>query len=114
MSSKTHWRKVAGKEYLVGEQLDGKDVTLTIKSVVKETLQNAKGKEVKPVITFEKTDLKLVVNVTNMKAIAKVLGTPFIEEWAGQQITLTPVKGTFFGEEQEVVRIKQNYSNIKV
>jgi len=112
--SKTHWRKIAGKEYLVGEQLDGKDVTLTIKAVVQEELQNAKGKETKPVITFEKTDLKLVVNVTNMKSIARVLGTPYVEEWAGQEITLTPLKGTFFGEEQEVVRIKHNFKNVKV
>ena len=111
--SKTHWRAIAGKEYLIGEELDGKEVTLTIKEVVQEELQNQKGKEIKPVASFVGTDRKLVLNVTNMKAIAKVLGTPYIDDWAGKQITLKPVKGRFFGEDQTVVRIKQDYSNIK-
>ena len=113
MSNKTHWRKLAGKEFLVGEMLDGKDTTLTIKSVAIEELQNKQGKEKRPVVSFEKTDLKLVLNVTNMKSISKALDTPFIEEWTGRQVTLTPVKGMFFGEQQTVVRIKQDYSQIK-
>lgn len=111
---KTHWRKIAGKDFLVGEMLDGKEVTLTIKSVAVEQLQNQKGKEEKPVIRFNGTDQKLVVNVTNLKTITKVLKTPFIEEWAGKQITLIPVKGRFFGEDQEVVRVKQDFSNVKM
>jgi hypothetical protein len=111
---KTHWRQIAGKEFLIGEMLNGQDTTLTIKEVKIEELQNKAGKENKPVISFEKTDYKLVLNVTNMKTIAKVLGTPYIEEWAGQNITLTPIKGRFFGEEQEVIRIKQNFQNVKV
>jgi len=114
MAHKTHWRTVAGKEYLVGEELNDKDVTLTIDKVTVEELQNAKGKENKPVMTFEGTDRKLVLNVTNMKTIAKVLKTSYIEEWAGQQITLTPLKGRFFGEDQTVIRIKQDLTKIKI
>jgi hypothetical protein len=111
--NKIHWRSLVGKEYLVGEELAGKDVTLTIKSVTIEELQNAKGKETKPVAAFEGTDRKLVLNVTNLKSIAKALKTPYTEEWIGKQVTLTPVKGRFFGEDQIVVRIKQDYSSIK-
>jgi tRNA splicing ligase len=111
--TKTHWRTIAGKEYLVGEELLGKEVPLTIKEVKIEELQNQKGKENKPVASFEGTERKLVLNITNMKTIAKVLGTPFTEEWAGKQITLIPVSGRFFGEDQIVVRIKQDYSSIK-
>ena len=113
-TKKTHWRKLTNKEFIVGEMLDGKEVTLVIKSVAVEELQNKQGKENKPVIRFNGTDQKLVLNVTNLKTISKVLKTPFIEEWTGQKITLIPIKGTFFGEEQEVIRIKKDYSNIKV
>jgi len=56
----------------------------------------------------------LVLNVTNMKSIAKIAGSNYIEDWAGVEITLIPVKGVFFGESQEVVRIKKDVSNIKV
>ncbi len=111
---KTHWRTVAGKEFLVGEELNNKDVTLTIKNVAIEEVQNKQGKEKKPVASFVGTPKKLILNVTNMKSIAKVLKTPFVEDWAGKQITLTPVKGRFFGEDQEVVRIKMDYSQVKV
>jgi len=112
--SKTHWRKIAGKEFLVGEMLDGKDIKLTIKEVRQEEIQNIKGKETKPVCYFHKTDQKLVLNVTNMKAISQVLGSPFIEEWAGKEITLTTIRGRFFGEDQEVIRIKKDIQKLNV
>lgn len=111
---KTHWRKIAGKEFLIGEMLDGKEVTLTIDHATQEEVQSQKGKEKKAVIYFKGTTQKMVANVTNMKAIAKELGSPYVEDWAGKQITLIPVSGRFFGEEQEVIRIKQNFKSIKV
>ncbi len=114
MSKKNHWRTLTNKSYLVGELLDGKETTLTIKRVTKEEIQNQKGKEIKPVIVFEETELKMVVNVTNLKSISKVLGTPFIDEWIGGKITLVPTKGRWFGEDQVALRIKMDYSNIKI
>ena len=113
-TKKEHWRNLMGKEFLVGEELDGKDVTLTIKSVSIEELQNAKGKDKKPVMSFEGTDRKVVMNITNMKAVAKTLKTPYYQEWIGKQNTLTPVEGFFFGEQQTVIRIKQDFSNVKI
>lgn len=112
-TKKEHWRQLVGKEFLIGEELGGKDVTLTIKELKLEMLQNVKGKEEKPVLYFEKTEKKLVLNVTNMRDISKVLGTPYYADWAGRQITLTPLEGRFFGEDQTVIRIKKDYSQIK-
>jgi len=112
--SKTHWRKVAGKEYLIGEELDGKDIKVTIEAVKIMEIQNQQGKEKKPVMSFKGSTRKLVLNVTNMKTIAKEVGSSYVEDWAGKEITLTPVQGKFFGVDQEVIRIKQDFSNIKV
>jgi len=111
---KEHWRSLMGKEFLIGEELNGQDVTLTIKNVLIEELQNAKGKEKKPVMTFDGTDKKVVMNVTNMKSVAKALKSPYPEDWVGQRITLTPVSGYFFGEQQTVIRIKQDFSKVKI
>ncbi len=112
--TKTHWRIVAGKEYLVGEMLNDKEVILTIEKVERIEIQNQKGKEIKPVAFFKGTEQRLVLNTTNMRSIAKALKTPFIEEWAGKQITLIPVQGRFFGEDQTVIRIKTDIKNIKI
>ncbi len=104
--TKTHWRLAAGKEYLVGEMLDSKEITLTIEKVERIEIQNQKGKEIKPVAFFKGTEQRLVLNVTNMAAIAQELGTPYIEEWSGQKIILRPVDGVFFGKKQIAIRIK--------
>ena len=106
--SKEHWRILAGKEYLIGEMLDKKEVTLTIERVERTEIQNQKGKETKPVAFFKGTNQRLVLNVTNMAAIAQELATPYPEEWVGKQITLRPVDGVFFGKKQVVIRVKIN------
>jgi hypothetical protein len=112
--SKEHWRILAGKEYLIGEMLDKKEVTLTIERVERTEIQNQKGKETKPVAFFKGTNQRLVLNVTNMAAIADCLKTPYPEEWVGKQITLIAVQGTFFGKNQEVIRIKKDFSKVKM
>ncbi len=109
---KTHWRTIAGKEYLVGEELNGKEVTLTIEKVELTEIRNQKGVETKPVAFFVGTEKKLVLNVTNMKAITRALKTGYIEDWAGKQITLIPQSGRFFGVQQEVIRIKTDINSL--
>ncbi len=110
---KKHWRQLAGKQHLIGEMLNGKEVTLTIKTAGQEELQSQRGVEKKLVISFEETDQKLVVNTTNAKSISKISGSGFVSDWIGVKVTLYPVRGTFFGQEQEVIRIKTDTSNIK-
>lgn len=119
---KTHWKKLAGKNFLTGEDLVGKEVTLTIETAKREPVVNVQESikkrepvyEDKPVMYFKGTEKKLVVNTTNFKTIVKVLKSPYIEDWVGKEITLIPVNKKFFGELQDVVRIKQDFSNIKV
>ena len=47
----------------------------------------------------------MVCNSTNAKQIAKLAGTPFIEEWAGKQIILTVQKVKAFGEQHDAIRV---------
>ena len=120
---KTHWRMIAGKKNIVGELLQGNELTMTIKEIKKEDVINIrktkanKGEPVydqKGVLYFEKTEMKLVLNTTNYKSITSVLGSPFIEDWVGKKITLVPLDGKWFGEEQTAIRIKANYKNVTV
>jgi hypothetical protein len=120
--SKEHWRALMGKTYLVAEILNGKEATMTIGTAKKEPvikIQETKKqrKEVfedKLVLRFKGTDFKLVLNVTNAETIANVLGSGYPVDWIGQQITLYPIQGKFFGEEKEAIRIKQDFSNVKM
>lgn len=103
---KQHWRKLAGKEFLVGEELT-KDVTLTIKTVTREEVQSQAGKENKIVCTFEETDRKIILNVTNCKRIAEQVGSGFIQDWIGQKITFTTETVTAFNRTSQAIRVKQ-------
>lgn len=48
----------------------------------------------------------MIMNSTNLKQIAKLFGSPYIEDWAGKSIQLytTPVKA--FGEVVEALRVR--------
>jgi hypothetical protein len=47
----------------------------------------------------------MVANATNLKRIAKLLGSPFIEDWTNKRITLTTEKVKAFGEMHDAVRV---------
>ena len=84
---KTHWRKIAGKDFLVGEMLDGKEVTLTIKSVAVEQLQNQKGKEEKPPSSFLYKVGAQIARSISCKEQALALYSSCCDQFASNRIT---------------------------
>ena len=54
---------------------------------------------------FEEDIKPLILNKTNAEMIAKVWGTPFIEDWKGLQIILKVKKVSAFGEMVDAVRV---------
>lgn len=105
----THWRKLTNPNYLGTYALeDGEDIIGTIKVVKEETVQNAQGKEDKPVLHFVEKDLKpMVLNSTNLKAIEKVAGTPFVEKWTGIRIQIGSEKVAAFGTVTDALRVRE-------
>ena len=116
-TQKTHWKKLHDYRFLSGEELQGKEITLTIREVKSEEIysQEAHGKELKHAVWFKETDKGIIVNATNAKAISKELGSPFIEDWIGKQITIYPARIRAFGTETEAIRVKttQNRNAVK-
>ena len=93
-------------QYLASEEFLEKDVTLTIKGVKIDNLQMSDGgTEDKPVVMFEKTDKKLVLNKTNATTIAKLYGSE-ARGWAGKAITLYPTECQAFGKTVDCIRIR--------
>ena len=95
-------------QYLASEEFLDKDVTLVIKDVKIDNLQMSDGgAEDKPVLVFEKTDKKLVLNKTNAITIANLHGSE-ARDWAGKSITLYPTECQAFGHTVDCIRIRSN------
>ena len=82
-------------EYLCAEMLpaDGRTVSLTIQAAVEETVTGPRGESQKVVVSFRERPKKLILNKTNARALAKVLG-PETDAWPGASVVLgvEPVK----------------------
>jgi len=94
-------------DYLKAPEFRGKDVTLTIEKVYIDDLKDMKGgKKKKYIIEFVETPKKLVLNITNARAIAKKLNEPKAIKWPGSKITLFPTTCEAFGEIKECIRVR--------
>ena len=75
-------------EFLSAEMLPtGKTISLTIKSVIQEVIAGPRGESNKVTISFVERPKKLILNKTNARALAKVLG-PETDNWRGAVVAL--------------------------
>ena len=72
---------------------------------ITETDTCKNGKEECTVARFEENVKPFILNTTNCKAISKVWGTPYVEDWIGRKITLKVKKISAFGEMTDAVRV---------
>ena len=79
---------------------------LTISDVKEEMVQNQQGSEKKPVLYFQGDHKPLILNTTNMKAIAKACGTDYMDEWCGKNIQLYGDQVSAFGTTTRAVRVR--------
>ena len=107
---KTHWKKVVSDPNYIGEGLfqEGQEIIVTIKKVVShETVKTAEGKSDKAVLYFEEAYKPMILNVARSKAIAKVAGSPYFEDWPGIKIQLYIEHGIkAFGDVVNAVRVR--------
>lgn len=102
----THWRKLFNYKYLSGEDLEDQVHTVEIESVKEEMVKGEGGREEKcPVLRMKGAKKGIVLNKTNSKRIAKVVGSPNIEDWAGHKIKIHGEMVSAFGTETCAVRV---------
>ena len=107
--NKTHWKKLTSPNYTGAWDFQpGEEKTVTIKEVKREIVQNQNGKKECTVAYFVEDIKPLILNKTNGSMIAKVWGTPYIEDWAGKKITLKVKKISAFGEMVDAVRVSSD------
>ena len=108
MAEHIHWKSTCNTKYLGAYALDdGKDMIVTIDDVKQETITGAKGEKEDCVVLYFKGDIKpMILNKTNMKAIAKVCGSPYIDDWVGKNIQLYGEMVSAFGETGLALRVR--------
>jgi hypothetical protein len=106
MEQKTHWKQLVDPRYIGAYALpNGEDLTVTIERVQRETITMMGGKKEDHTVAYIKGQKPMILNATNSKSIHKLYG-PFIEDWAGQQITLFASTAKMGGELVECLRIR--------
>ena len=117
MAEKTHWKKVVSDPNYLGEAdfYEGEEKIGTISRVVQnEKVQTAEGKSEKAVVYFMENLKPMILNVSRSKAIEKVAGSPYFEDWLGVPIQLYIEHGIkAFGDVVSAVRVRPRRPIIK-
>lgn len=122
MTAATHFKKIKDPNFLGSWDLvtgaddkTGKAIYGTLKAIIKSVqqeevidIQKSKVKAAyKLVVTAHFTNTKpMILNTTNMKAIEKALGSPFIEFWQGKEIEIYVDAVKAFGDIHDALRIR--------
>lgn len=85
------WDELYPGRFIKAVDLKGQNVTLRISAVDREELEGDKGKQVKGVISFDKTEKKLALNKTNGICLKAMFGKK-VQDWVGRRITLFPTR----------------------
>ena len=105
---KTHWKKYFHPDYIGAYALEpGEEKTVRIKHVKQEQVTGMNGKKEECTVAHLDGEKPFILNRTNCKTIAKIYGSPFIEDWSGKSVTIYAAKVSAFGEEVEALRIRQ-------
>ena len=111
MSEKHHWKKIVSDPNYIGEAdfEEGEEKVLTISHINSaEIVKTAEGSSKKAVVHWRESGNKpMILNVARSKAIEKVAGSPYFEDWPGAQLQLyidDHVKA--FGEIVAAVRVR--------
>lgn len=101
----THYRKVFDSPYL--SSMDVVDpITLTIARVTQEVDKTKKTKDTFNTAYFAERFIRpgeklkpMILNATNSKTMAKMTGSPFIEDWTGVKVMVYVERGIKFGRD---------------
>lgn len=101
----THYRKVFDSPYLSSMDVV-EPITLTIARVTQEVDKTKKTKDVFNTAYFDEKFIRpgeklkpMILNATNSKMVAKITGSPFIEDWGNTRVTVYVERGIKFGRD---------------
>lgn len=108
--SKTHWKKLQHPDYIGAyELMDGtgdKELVVLIEKISRKVVKGPDGKEEECTVAQLQGQKPMILNATNQKIMAKLFGSPFIEDWAGRPMTLYVAKVKAFGDVVDALRVR--------
>ncbi len=108
--------EMADKDFMSSEIFaDGEERIYTIEGIREEVLVNElkKTEDTKPVVYFVETDLKLALNMVNIKTITKIYGTVRADKLVGKKIQIFKTSTNAFGQMQSCLRIRPFVPELK-
>jgi hypothetical protein len=91
--------------YMAGDMIGQSQIVLTIADVTMENMNSGKGgAQTKPCLRFKERSKLMVLNKTNAKALAAVLG-PETENWKGARVTIAAPVVDAFGKSARSLRV---------
>jgi hypothetical protein len=105
---KTHWKKLTNPDYLGAYDFQPGEVRLlTINGLERKMVMGPNNREEECTICYWQEHCKpMILNNTNSKAIEKVAGTPYLEDWHGTRVYVVVERIKAFGEMVDALRIK--------
>ena len=106
---KTHWKKLHNPDYIGAYTLmdgDVKEMVVKFASVRTKEVQSPDGKKEQCVVAELIGQKPMILNATNMKALQKLSGSPYVEDWNGLQVTLYVAQVKAFGDVVDALRIR--------
>lgn len=111
----THWKKLHNPDYLGAYALQpGEEIVATIRSVGTEDVYDPDSRQKEPCVVMQFVEKRLkpmILNATNSKTIAKMYGTPYIEEWEGRRVQIYVEQVKAFGDLVDALRIRPKEPN---
>lgn len=107
--TQTHWKKLVNPDYLGAYALEpGQDIILTVDRVQVETVTGPDGKKEECMVChWREREKPMILNSTNAKMIQKLIGSPYIEDWAGHRIQIGVETVKAFGELVDALRVRK-------
>jgi hypothetical protein len=108
MDKDLHWKEMCGKSFLSADDIpEGKEITLTITYAGMDEVYDPGTRKTlqKGIVGFKETEFRLVLNVTNSRAIASHHGNK-TGGWLNKTVTLTRQTCKVAGKVVPCVRIK--------
>ena len=108
--------EMTDKDFLSSETFaDGEERIYTIEGIREEVLVNEKNhtEDTKPVVYFVETELKLALNIANIKTIQKIYGETRADKLVGKKIQVFKTTTNAFGEQKPCLRIRPFVPELK-
>ena len=116
--SKTHFRKIKDPNFLgswdlMNDEGGFNNRVLTIDYADKQTTKDHKGQDTTVAVLHFHDVKPMILNSTNVKMVARVCKSPYIEDWKDKKVEITVRQVKAFGDVHDALRVVNKVIAVK-